>query len=170
VLYWRKNKEKVSKAKALLLAHQALNPQTGKKECPWWVLDRSDMKNGLEGVCLSGELYHTYYVDVDKEKTVIWPDLIILAKNGWQIPVYNGQIPNVGIKAPTWSPPWRVYNGGHGSVDTLPIVAAISIPGGKTGIHDRPIRIADLGITAAALSGLKLKSSTIGKDLSKDLI
>ncbi len=170
VLYWRKNKEKVSKAKAVLLAHRALNPQTGKKECPWWVLDRSDMKNGLKGVCLPGELYHTYYVDVDKEKTVIWPDLIILAKNGWQIPVYNGQIPNVGIKAPTWSPPWRVYNGGHGSVDTLPIVAAISIPGGKTGTHDRPIRIADLGVTAAALLGLKLKSTTIGRDLSKDLI
>ena len=103
----------------MLLAHRALNPQTGKEECPWWVLDRNDMKNGLEGVCLPGELYHTYYVDVDKEQTVIWPDLIILAKNGWQIPVYNGQIPNVGIKAPTWSPPWRVYNGGHGSVDTL---------------------------------------------------
>jgi hypothetical protein len=63
-----------------------------------------------------------------------------------------------------------VYNGGHGSVDTLPIVAAISIPGGKKGAHDRPIRIADLGVTAAALLGLKLKSSTIGKDLSKDLI
>jgi hypothetical protein len=170
VMYWRKNKEKVSKAKAVLLAHRTLNPQTGNKECPWWVLDRSDMKNGLKGVCLPGELYHTYYVDVDKEQTVIWPDLIILAKNGWQIPVYNGQIPNVGIKAPTWSPPWRVYNGGHGSVDTLPIVAAISIPGGKTGAHDRPIRIADLGVTAAALSGLELKSTTIGKDLSKDLI
>ena len=170
VLYWRENKEKASKAKAVLLAHRALNPQTGKKECPWWVLDRSGMKNGLEGVCLPGELYHTYYVDVDKERTVIWPDLIILAKNGWQIPVYNGQIPNVGIKAPTWSPPWRVYNGGHGSVDTLPIVAAVSIPGGKTGVHDRPIRIADLGVTAAALSGLKLRSTTIGRDLSKDLI
>lgn len=170
VMYWRKNKEKVAKAKDVLLAHQVLNPQTGKNECPWWVLDRADMKKGLEGVCLPGELYHTYYVDVDKEKTVIWPDLIILAKNGWQIPVYNGQIPNVGIKAPTWSPPWRVYNGGHGSVDTLPIVAAISIPGGKTGAHDRPIRIADLGVTAAALSGLELKSTTAGIDLSKDLI
>jgi hypothetical protein len=33
-----------------------------------------------------------------------------------------------------------------------------------------PIRIADLGVTAAALSGLKLKSTTIGKDFSKDLI
>lgn len=170
VLYWRENKENVSKAKELLLAHQALNPQTGNKECPWWVLDRSDMKKGLEEVCLPGELYHTYYVDVDMERTIIWPDLIILAKNGWQIPVYNGQIPNVGIKAPTWAPPWRVYNGGHGSVDTLPIVAAISIPGGKTGAHDRPIRIADLGVTAAALSGLELKSTTIGMDLSKDLI
>jgi hypothetical protein len=170
VMYWRKNKEKVVKAKDFLLAHRALNPQTGKEECPWWVLDRADMKNGMEEVCLPGELYHTYYVDVDKEKTVIWPDLIILAKNGWQIPVYNGQIPNVGIKAPTWSPPWRVYNGGHGSVDTLPIVAAISIPGGKTGAHDRPIRIADLGVTAAALSGLELKSTTMGMDLSKDLI
>ena len=170
VLYWRKNKEKIPKAKELLLDHRALNPQIGNKEWPWWVLDRSDMKNGMHGVCLPGELYHTYYVDVDKEKTVIWPDLIILAKNGWQIPVYNGQIPNVGIKAPTWAPPWRVYNGGHGSVDTLPIVAAISIPGGKKGVHDRTIRIADLGVTAAALSGLKLKSTTIGKDLSKDLM
>jgi predicted AlkP superfamily pyrophosphatase or phosphodiesterase len=170
VLYWRENKEKVSKAKAVLLAHRALNPQTGKNECPWWVVDRNDMKNGIEGVCLPGELYHTFYVDVDKEKTLIWPDLIILAKNGWQIPVYNGQIPNVGIKAPTWSPPWRVYNGGHGSVDTLPIVAAISIPGGKTGTHDRPVRIADLGVTAAALLGLEIHSTTIGIDLSKDLI
>ncbi len=170
VLYWRENKENVAKAKEVLLTHRTLNPQTGKEECPWWVLDRSDMKNGVSEVCLPGELYHNYYVDIDKEKTLIWPDLIILAKNGWQIPVYNGQIPNVGIKAPTWAPPWRVYNGGHGSIDTLPIVAAISIPGGKKGTQERHIRIADLGVTAAALSGLKLKSTTVGKDLSKDLI
>lgn len=169
VLYWRTNKENVAKAKEVLLAHRTLNPQTGNNECPWWVLDRSDMKNGVNGVCLAGELYHTYYVDVDKEKTLIWPDLIILAKNGWQIPVYNGQVPNVGIKAPKWSPPWRVYNGGHGSVDTLSIVAAISIPGGKKGTNDTPVRIADLGVTAASLFGLKLKSTTIGKDLSRTL-
>ncbi len=170
VLYWRENKENIARAKEVLLAHRALNPQTKKEECPWWVLDRSDMKNGVKEVCLPGELYHNYYVDIDKEKTIIWPDLIILAKNGWQIPVYNGQIPNVGIKAPKWAPAWRVYNGGHGSVDTLPIVAALSIPGGKKGTHERHIRIADLGVTAAALSGLKLKSTTVGKDLSKDLV
>ncbi len=170
VIYWRENKEKVAKAKEILLAHRAVNPQTGKEECPWWILDRNDMKNGVKGVCVPGELYHTYYVDVDQEETLIWPDLIILAKNGWQLPVYNGQIPNVGIKVPSFTPPWRVFNGGHGSVDTLPIVAAISLPGGKTGVHDRSIRIADLAVTAATLLGLQLKSTTIGKDLSKDLI
>jgi predicted AlkP superfamily pyrophosphatase or phosphodiesterase len=170
VLYWRGHKEKVARAREVLTAHRALNPQTGKEECPWWVLDRNDMKNGMDGICLPGELYHSYYVDLDQEKTIIWPDLIILAKNGWQIPVYNGQIPNVGIKAPRWSPPWRVFNGGHGSVDTLPIVAAISILGGRTGVQERNIRIADLGVTAAALSGLEFKSTTVGMDLSKDLL
>ena len=170
MLYWRADKDRVAKAKEVLLAHTALNPETRAMECPWWVLDRADMKNGIEGLCLPGELYHTYYVDIDKEKTLIWPDLIVFAKNGWQIPVYNGQIPNVGIKVPTWIPRWRPYNGGHGSVDTLPIVAAVMIPGGKTGIQDRPIRIADLGVTAASVFGLELKSTTIGKDLSGDLV
>ncbi len=170
VLYWRNDKEQISQAKELLEAHRALNPQTGQTECPWWVLDRNDMKHGVDGVCLPGELYHTYYIETDKEQTMMWPDLILLAKNGWQIPVYNGHVPNVGIKAPKWTPPWRVYNGGHGSVDTLPIVAAISIPGGKTGIHQSPITIADLGVTAASLFGLNLNSTTIGKDLSADLL
>jgi hypothetical protein len=168
-LYWRDRKEQIPLAKKLLLAHTARNPETGKQECPWWVLDRNDMKSGVADVCLPGELYHTWYIDVDRERTMIWPDLIILAKNGWQIPAYNGHVPNVGIKAPTWTPPWRVYNGGHGSVDTLPIVAAVSIPGGKTGESSTPIRIADLGVTAASIFGLKLTSTTVGKDLSPDL-
>ncbi len=101
---------------------------------------------------------------------MIWPDLMILGKNGWQIPVYNGHIVNVGLKVPSWMPPWRVFNGGHGSVDTLPIVAAVSVPGGATGIRQEQIRIADLGVTAASLFGLKLQSTTIGRDLSRDLV
>jgi hypothetical protein len=169
-LYWRNHKEQVQRAKALLQSHRAFNPQTGEKECPWWVLDRKDMKEGIEGICQPGELYHPYYIDIDKEKTMIWPDLIILGKNGWQIPVYNGHVPNVGINPPKWMPPWRLYIGGHGSVDTLPIVAAISVPGGKMGINNKPIRIADLGVTAGSLFGLKLNSTMIGEDLSKDLV
>jgi len=170
VLYWRDRKETVPAARDLLLRHRAWNPQTKQEECPWWVLYRRDMKEGVKEVCLPGELYHTYFVETDKEKSMIWPDLIVLAKNGWQIPAYNGHVPNVGIKAPSWTPAFRVYNGGHGSVDTLPIVAAIAVPGGKRGVVDsRPIRIGDLGATAASLMGLDLRSTVIGKDLSSDL-
>jgi hypothetical protein len=168
-LYFRDNKDKVAEAKSVLKSHQALNPQTNQMECPWWVLDRKEMKYGLYSVTLPGELYHSYYVDKDKEQSMLWPDLVILARNGWQIPVYNGHIPNVGIKAPTWTPPFRVYTGGHGSIDTMPIVAAISVPDGKSGTSNRQMRIGDLGVTAASLFGLTLQSTTVGKDLSGDL-
>lgn len=170
VLYFRDDKAQVSRAKQILLKHRTLNPQTGKSECPWWVLDRADMRAGVPDICMPGELYHRWFIETDAERTMIWPDLIVLAKNGWQIPVYNGHIANVGVKAPRWTPPWRVYNGGHGSVDTLPIVAAISIPGGRCGLNPRPIRIADLGVTAAALCGLELRSTTVGQDLRGDLV
>ena len=100
---------------------------------------------------------------------MIWPDIVVLAKNGWQIPVYNGHVPNVGINVRRGIPPWRVYNGGHGSVDTLPIIAAVSIPGGRCGTSRRVIRISDLGTTAISLAGLTFTSTVIGKDLSRDL-
>jgi len=170
VLYWRDKKETVPAAKDLLLKHRARNPQTKKEECPWWVLDRRDMKEGMKDICQPGELYHTYFVEKDREKSMIWPDLIVLAKNGWQIPVYNGHVPKVGVNAPSWTPAFRVYNGGHGSVETLPIVAAIAVPGGKQGVNSRPIRIGDLGATAASLMGLKLRSTVVGQDLSGDLV
>ena len=169
VVYWHGRKKEAARAKEALLAHHALNPQTGAVECPWWVLDRNDMRKGVPGLCLPGELYHRYYVDADRERHMLWPDLVVLAKNGWQIPVYNGHIPNVGINVPKWAPPWRVYNGGHGSVDTLPIVAAICVPGGRCGVSNRPVRISDLGATALSLAGLRVTSTVVGKDLVADL-
>jgi predicted AlkP superfamily pyrophosphatase or phosphodiesterase len=165
VLYFRERKKDVEKAKSLLLSHRAANPETGAVECPWWVLDRKDMQKGVPGVSLPGELYHRYYVDDDKERNMLWPDLVILAKNGWQIPVYNGHIPNVGISVPTWTPPWRVYNGGHGSVDTLPILAAVRSPAVKKGVDVRPVRISDLGATALKLAGLTIRSTVTGRCL-----
>ncbi len=165
VLYWRERKGDIGKARSLLLSHRAINPQTGVSECPWWVIDRNGMKNGVPGLCLPGELYHRYFVEMDRERNMLWPDLIILAKNGWQIPVYNGHIPNVGLSVPTWAPPWRVYNGGHGSVDTLPILSAIRSPSVKPGIDSRQTRISDIGATALNLSGLRTRSTVTGKCL-----
>jgi hypothetical protein len=59
--------------------------------------------------------------------------------------------------------------GGHGSLDTQPIVAAISVPGKSAQVIERGIRISDLGVTMLKRFGLKLNSTTIGEDLSADL-
>jgi hypothetical protein len=42
--------------------------------------------------------------------------------------------------------------------------------GAKPGVQPKPIRIGDLGATAASLMGLELRSTVVGKDLSADLI
>ena len=47
--------------------------------------------------------------------------------------------------------------------------SAISRPRGRTGTSAKPVRIADLGVTAASLFGIELKSAEAGKDLSPDL-
>jgi predicted AlkP superfamily pyrophosphatase or phosphodiesterase len=164
-LYWRDRKETVPEAKKLLLEHAARNPQTGADECPWLVLDREEMRAGVPGVCLPGELWHEHFVGRDAERSMIWPDLFLLGRNGWQIPVYNGLVPNVGVTVPSWTPPFRVYNGGHGALDTMPILAAIHLPGGQAGVRVAPIRIGDLGATAARLFDLELRSTVIGKNL-----
>lgn len=169
VLYWRGDKRLVGAAKKVLESHRARNPESGSLECPWWVLDRSDMMHGLEGVCPPGELYHPFYAGPQGEGMVMWPDLFVFAKNGWQIPVYNGHVPNVGIGAPSWAPPWRVYNGGHGSVDTTPILAAVRVPGGRRGVNDRPVLISDLAMTAASLLGVPLEGKKTGRDLAGEL-
>jgi len=168
VLYWREHEERVPDARAALESHRALNPETGMWECPWWVLDRNAMREGLPGVCPAGELYHPHFAERDHGATMIWPELILLARNGWQIPVYNGHVANVGIKAPKWTPPFRVYKGGHGSLDTLPILVAVSTPGGRAGEQPGAMAIGDLGVSAAARFGLELRSTTVGRDLSGD--
>ncbi|MCX5859409.1 MAG: alkaline phosphatase family protein, partial [Proteobacteria bacterium] len=172
-LYWRSGKEHVAAAKALLEAHTAVNPRTGAAECPWWVLDREDMKNGVTGVALPGELFHQWFVETDREKTMIWPDLLLLAKGGWDLAGYGNGLNNLGLKIPLQSPkvigPLYIMLGGHGSLDTQAIVAAISVPGGVSQVRERNIRISDLGATALKRFGLKLKSTTIGEDLSADL-
>jgi len=164
-LYWRDRKEVVPEAKKLLLTHTARNPQSGADECPWLVVDREEMRAGVDGVCLPGELIHEHFVGRDAERSMIWPDLFLFCRSGWQIPVYNGLVPNVGFKVPSWTPPFRVYNGGHGAIDTQPIIAALHLPGGDAGVRADPIRIGDLGATAANLFDLQLRSTVIGRNL-----
>ena len=175
LLYWREGKEQVAAAKKLLEDLRVRNPETGVMECPWYVLDRDDMRAGVPGIALPGELYHRYFVDTDQERTVVWPDLVLLAKNGWQLPTYGGLANNIGITGlpktglnldnMRFSP----FLGGHGSLDTEPIVMAFALPQGQGAVVSENTRIADIATTLARRFGLELRSSTIGRDLSSVL-
>ncbi len=171
LVYWRFGKELVPQAKAVLEAHRAINPETGESECPWLVIDRAEMKAGKPGICLPGELYHRWFVETDAERTMVWPDLILLGRNGWEMPVYGTGLGNLGITLPNdlFIGPLYAFPGGHGSLDTQPIVMAIRDPRGVPKVSDREARISDLGVTAASLFGLQLQSKTVGRDLSGDL-
>ena len=171
LLYWRNDKGRVAMAKSVLASQKVKNPETGVLECPWYVLDRDDMQRGVPGVALPGELYHHYFVDTDMEHTVVWPDLVLLAKNGWQLPTYGGLAANIGLGFPKskidvsflrFSP----FLGGHGSFDTRPIMMAFSLPGQERRVLPQEVTIADIATTLASLYGLDLRSSTVGQDLS----
>ena len=105
-----------------------------------------------------GELYHSYFIDIEQERQTVWPHLSVLARSGWQLPVY---LPNL--------PPVATFCGGHGSFDSLPIVLAFKRPGGPVKEIPRVARIADLAVTIASLCGLELRSTTVGVDISGDL-
>jgi hypothetical protein len=170
-LYWRDKKWRVPLAKKVLESHTARNPQTGVDECPWYVLDRNDMKNGVPGVALPGELYHKYFVETDKEQSLVWPDLALLARSGFQLPAYSALV-NLGVDNDTGVPfdaSINIFVGGPGSVDTQPIMMAFGIPGGSGKVLQKATRIGDIAATMASIYGLQLTSTVIGADLSGDL-
>ena len=178
MLLWHPDKKDRAKvvvqAKTALLAHKATNPETGKEECPWWVLDLKDMKDGLTGVADKGELYHDYFAAGGK-KEIIWPDLFLLAKNGWQLTIYDGVLGNIGVDIPVPLPPVTVFLGGHGSTDTMGIVLGMTGPGIAKGkvIKDpgykQNYRLADMPVTLAARAGLTFPHTTVGQDRSTEL-
>jgi len=168
--------QKVQKALPMLRAYQAENPQTKVKECPWDVVGPDEMKNGLAGVCAPDELHHKY-LDNSAGRYPVWPDIILLCKNGWQTPAYKGKVGNVGVDLPEATPPIAPLFGGHAGPDTQRILMAIRGPGVAKGkvITDDPktypknYRIADLPVTVAAMYGLAFPHRTVGQDRRPDL-
>jgi hypothetical protein len=164
-----------ARAKTALQNYRLFNPQTFRMECPWSVLDINDMKNGVPGICGPGELYNPYFADNNEPGTLHWPDIMLFMKNGWQLPASAGLANNIGASLPSWLPPLNYFLGGHGAVDTMPIVMAFQGPGMPVGkvnadsTYTKNYRIADIAVTLAEMFGLELKSSTVGIDRSNDL-
>jgi hypothetical protein len=171
--------DKARLAKEALMAHRVTNPANGFRECPWQVLDMDDMKAGRPGLCQPGELYHHYYGPNNQPGVLHWPDLFVLADNNWQLPAVMGLLTNVGLKIPKFladrMAPWNAMIGGHGSHDTQRIVLAfrgpdLAVGEVRTDPDDRQRhRISDIAVTLAAMLGLELNSTTVGRDLTADL-
>lgn len=164
-----------AQAKTVLENHRVFNPQTGRMECPWYVLDINDMKNGVPGVSGPGELYNPYFADNNEPGTLHWPDITLFMKNGWQLPATAGLANNFGASLPPGLPPLNYFLGGHGSIDSMSIVMAFQGPGMKIGrvnadpAYTKNYRIADIAVTLVEMFGLELRSTTVGIDRSSDL-
>jgi predicted AlkP superfamily pyrophosphatase or phosphodiesterase len=171
---------KIEEALLALKAHKAENPQTGNLECPWDVLGKEEMQKGLDGVAAEGELDHKFF-DNTPGRFPVWPDIILLCRNGWQAPVYKGQAGNIGVDLPDFTPTVAALFGGHGAPDTQPILLAVAgqeIAAGKVvpadpnpgdAVPPEDFRNADITVTVAALYGLTFPHKTVGKDRSADL-
>jgi arylsulfatase A-like enzyme len=162
-------------AREALLRHEIVNPQTGERECPWFVGTHEDMMQGMPGYAEPGELWHAYYGPRNDPDTMLWPDLVLGAKNGWQIPIYGGVLANIGILLPEWFPPFTLFLGGHGAIDTLPIVMAVrgsNVAKGKVvsdPTYAKNHRVSDLAVTIAQMYDLNLRTTIVGQDLTADL-
>jgi hypothetical protein len=178
-VYWKadtleERRALAARAKQALLAYRAVNPETGRSECPWRVLDQTEMQDGVPGIAGPGELWHDYFGPDAGPGELLWPDLLIFMRNGWQIPVYHGLFGNLNIVVPD-APPLSLFNGGHGGPDTQAILMAVRGPGVAEGrmlddpLFDRDYRISDIAMTAASLFGLDLISTTVGRDRSAEL-
>ena len=167
-------------AKEVLLAHRVINPETGDREVPWDVLNWRDMLAGVPGVCEPGELYHRHFGDNDTPGRLHWPDIIVMARNNWQLPAVMGLLTNVGFALPGFvaerMAPWRAMIGGHGSAETQAVVMAMQGPDIAKGrilsdpSYGKNHRLADIAVTLASMLGLELTSTTIGRDRTPEII
>ena len=144
VLYWRDKKEEVPRAKAILQAQKAVNPQTGENAMP--VVGSGPQRHekwsrgGLRTRRTLPHLLHRY-------RSGAIDDLArshYSGKNGWQIPVYNGHVPNVGVKAPACMRHGAFIMAGMALSTHFPLSRQFC-PGRQAhGILQNTIRIADL--------------------------
>jgi hypothetical protein len=174
-----RRREKAILAKEALLACRVANPETGAAEVPWDVLDREDMLQGVPGVCEPGELFHRHFTDNESPGKLHWPDVLLMARNHWQLPAVMGLLTNVGLALPGFladrMAPWRAMIGGHGSADTQGVVMAVHGPGIPRGrilsdpSREKNHRLADVAVTLSSMFGLELRSTTVGRDRTAEI-
>ena len=148
------------------------DPVTGKQDCPVIVLDREEMKTGIdkatgEQVTPPMELYSEYYIEHPKAGGMRYPDLFLFPKGHLQFPSIGAGFGNIGLGVlPFDIPPFTVYVGGHGAPSTQHALLGIKGPGVPRGdIEQQVTHPSDVAPTLYGLEGYKIPESVQGKPL-----
>jgi hypothetical protein len=146
------------------------SPITGETECPLIVLDREEMRTGIDKatgdrVTPPMELYSEYYIEHPKPGGLRWPDLFIFPKEHLQFPAIGAGFGNIGLGVlPFDIPPFTVYVGGHGAPSTRHALLGIKGPGIPRGdIEQKETHPSDVAPTLYQLEGYKIPESVQGK-------
>ena len=148
------------------------SPFTGEMECPVIVLNREEMKTGIDQatgtrVTPAMELYSEYYIEHPKPEGLRWPDLFLFPKSNLQFPSIGAGFGNIGLGVlPFDVPPFTVYVGGHGGPSTQPALLGIRGPGiPRGGIEPIETHPSDVAPTLYLLEGYQVPDSVEGKPL-----
>jgi len=132
--------ETAERIEEILQKVKRYNRETERRENPFIVLNREEMRTGIdtytgEAVTSPDELYSIWYAEfpVEDNSKQRWPDLFIFAREHWQIPVYGGELFNLGLKVDFCIPEAPLLVGGHGGTESQHIPLVMSGPGIKAG-------------------------------------
>ena len=124
------------------------NRMAERRENPFIVINRDEMLTGVdtytgEVVTDPDELYNIWYAEfpVEDNSKLRWPNLYVFARENWQIPVYGGELFNLGLKVDISFPELPLLVGGHGGPETQHIPLIMSGPGIKAGYVNDTDRI-----------------------------
>jgi len=155
-----------------LEAYRWKSPITGESECPVIVLNRQEMKTGIDQatgrrVTPPMELYSEYYIEHPQSRGMRYPDLFMFPKANLQFPSIGAGFGNIGLGVlPLDVPPFTVYVGGHGAPSTRKALLAIKGPGQlRSESVDAETYPSDLAPTLYRLEHYQVPASVQGKGL-----
>ena len=167
--------ETADRIETILQETKRLNQDTGRRENPFVVINREEMRTGVdtytgEAVATPDELYSIWYAEfpVEDNSKQRWPDLFVFTRENWQIPLYGGALFNLGLDISFAIPELSLMVGGHGGPETLHIPLIFGGPGFKAGYSNSTDKVHNSSIapTLYALNGWTCPAHVDGPPLT----
>lgn len=168
----RDNPAMIAELEKALEDYRMKNPVTGKTQRPMIVLNREEMKTGIdkatgERITPAMENYSEFYIEHPQAGNLMWPDLILLSAANFQFPLYGVGLASIGLgKLEIPLPKINIFVGGHGGQSTQPSLLVMHGPGIPEGKVSRENSwSSDLAPTIYALEGYRAPECVDGRVL-----